>query len=217
MTLKIILQQVVLALVLIAIIAIMVIGLWPEAEVHQNPGVLAKSAPVFSRAISNTPVFKGGYELQQVGTVRCIVRVLQKHKYYYIGGLNLFSFDREAAISSHDIVVGWKEMSDEDVLKDFRFYLQDREYSWKPADINDRLIVKNMVEMNTALFHLIPSAIDIEKRFEEIKVGNIIQLDGAIMKVTVKGSKYTWGERQFVTGGPMGKFVVYVNTIKIVK
>ena len=213
---KVIVQQVFLILLFVAIVVTLFIGLWPEKEVHQEPGVMAKGAPKVTR-IRREPIHGDGYEFLPVGSFSFTGRVLQKRKYYYILGLNMFSFDKAAAVSPVDYLIGWNEMSDETTLKIFRFYIDGREWSWKPDDINDRPKLKPMVEKNIAMMHVIPGGPAVEHTMGNVFVGSIIKCKGEVVKVSSTQTAYSWGTSKVEESRESKDYIVWLDDLRVLK
>jgi hypothetical protein len=216
MNTKNIVQQILLFLLLIAIIVTLVIGLWPAEEVHQKPGILAKGAPKITR-IHRDPIRKNGYEFLPVGMFSFKGRVLQRQRYYYALGIDMFAFDKPAAVSPVDLLIGWNEMSDETTLEIFRFYLDGRKSAWKPDDINDRPKLEDLVELNTALVHVIPGSASIKAKLRNVYVGHIIECKGEIVKVQSTETAFSWGTAKLDESISKREYIVHMTELVIVK
>ena len=213
---KNIVQQVVLGILFLAIVVTLFIGLWPEKVVHQEPGVLAKGAPVVL-GMRREPISVEGFQFLPVGSFSFTGRILQKRKYYYVLGLNMFSFDKTAAVSPVDYLIGWNEMSDEETLKTFRFYIDGREWSWKPNDINDRPKYTKLVERNVGLMHVIPGSPGVELTMDDVYVGSIIRCKGEVVKVSSTETAYTWGTSKIEESRGHKDYIVYLTDLKVMK
>lgn len=210
---KRILQQIVLILIGIALTVVVVIGVWPTKVVSHPPGELCNGAPTIAGLRRPAVVKKNGYELETLARIKLVGRVLQRRNFYDILSLEMFSFDREARVSPVSIMIGWDEMSDESVLEEFSFFIEGRESRWKPDDINQRLVVKPMVEDNTALIHLIPESPSIEKQFEELYIGTLVTIDGMVVKVSDTESPFQWGTDELSTEEAARDRIVLVKSI----
>jgi hypothetical protein len=214
---RLIFQQVVLGLLLAMLITVIVIGVWPETTIEQPPGILGKNSPKIVRRAAYEPIVREPYEYYSLGAIRFTSRILAKQRYYYLFGMNTLSFDRTAEFAPYDLLIGWREMSDEETLADFRFYIDNREYTWKPKDINDRPKVTKLVEMNTALVHIIPGNAANQAILDEICSGHIVFLDGVVVKVKSTVSNYSWGNLNIDVGVPKPTYTVLVNEVRIVQ
>lgn len=214
MNAKSILQQVFLILLFIAIVITLVIGLWPSKVVNQQPGVLARGAPKVT-TISKEGLRKDGFVFDPVAHFSFKGRILERRNYYYILGMNMLSFDRAAAVSPVDFLIGWNEMSDEATLETFRFYIDGREWSWKPDDINDRPKYTKLVESNVAMVHVIPGNNAVDKKLDDIYVGHIVTMSGDIVKVSSTKTAYSWGTSKTEESVSSNEYIVMLDELRV--
>ena len=91
---------------------------------------------------------------------------------YYLG--------REAELSPVDLAFGWGPMSDEKVLKHISISQSNRFYYWSTRKFP---IPRRQIEINSANMHLIPANDDIKKRLKSVREGQVIRLQGYLVRV----------------------------------
>lgn len=139
---------------LICIACFVLIALfWPGGEVRRPPGVLVPEEP------------------SQVYHIRA--RVLLTERYW---------FGRESDLSPLDLAVGWRLMSNQEILDGLRLYSLHRAYMWTGR--NDRLPAKeDAIITHSANMHLIPAGRDIEATLKSLRRGDLVDLRGYLVQV----------------------------------
>ncbi len=158
-----------------ALVIIVFIGLvLPEKTITYPPGIRMAAEPVQIAMPEGTVIVLDNYNLKALASYNLKGRVLAKRRYY---------FDRESEISPMDLTVGWKEMSDTAMLEHFSIRLSGRYYTSRfdkpplryhlsPEGINSHM-------SNT---HLIPADEEVERAMNAIRVGDIVSLDGYLVR-----------------------------------
>lgn len=98
-------------------------------------------------------------------------RVLAASHYY---------FDKMSRISPMDLVLGWRELSDEVVLNQISFSTANRTYEWSNPE---GIISDEFIKTNTKLVHTIPENERIRQLLKSIRLGDVIFARGYIVNV----------------------------------
>lgn len=146
---------------------------WSDREESHPPGILVTELPQQKELPQKLPPIP--YKtvlLDPLAEYSMRARVLSTERYW---------IDRLSRIVPVDVALGWGVMSDTRVLEDLkisqngRFYF----YSWRdPAPVNPREIVASSANM-----HLIPSTPYIEQEIKRLRKGQVVKLDGYLVKV----------------------------------
>lgn len=168
-----------LKFILICIVAYSGYHVWSNYPIKHGPGVIAQNPP----KINNT-VFKDDFSFKKarlfpLKEISGEVRILENKKYY---------FDSNSEISPLDVLVGWSEMSDEKNIDHVNASLDDRylklKYSRPP------LPLKTIMDQ-IALWHLVPSTKEMEKKLKNVRRGSVIRLEGQIVNIN-KPNGHRW-------------------------
>jgi len=139
--------------------------------VHRPPGVLAASDPVQVDIPDGRPFAFGKYQVTPLAQFNVRARVLSAETY---------SHGREADLSPIDLALGWGRMSDSAVIDKLaisqggRFYF----YSWT----NQPPLPPQEIIEHSANMHLIPANALAEKQLGQVRVGNIVDISGYLVR-----------------------------------
>lgn len=147
--------------------------------VHWSPGVLAPAEPVQEDIDRAEHIPYKGVELTPRARFSAEVRVLSRER-YRLGALG-------SAVPL-DFAVGWGPMSDSAVLADIKISQANRFYFWH-YDGEAPPIPRRDIETHSANWHLLPAAAAVFDTLDEVRVGEIVQLEGEL--VDIKGSDFT--------------------------
>jgi len=122
----------------------------------------------------STPLKKTEFKdviLTEKATFALTAKVLSAERYY---------FDRNSNVSTMDIAVGWFNLSNETILKDIDFSQSSRKYEWQSHSniVNDQEILRT-----TSNIHLIPATDEITQQLKQIKIGQVVYLEGMLVDV----------------------------------
>ena len=139
--------------------------------VHHGPGQLAPDEPVQVNLTMSHPIRFKDHTLQPLATFDIQARVLSRERYW---------FDRGAKLSPIDFALGWGPMSDNrlldllDISQGHRFWM----FSYSGGTTNDE------VSHHAANMHMIPSTPAIEHTLLDVRVGQIVHLEGELVEAT---------------------------------
>jgi len=176
------------ALMFVVIAIILYNGLKPIAVVRDSSSLNPMEEPIQQDLTQADPIlFKDGkFNLiyQPVADYSITARILGKKRY---------SGDWSAQVAKYDFAFGWGDMSIPEMTKgiaisqSMRFYF----YRTKPdCQLTLRYIVRH-----SANNHLIPANRAVKKALASIKKGDIVRIDGKLIKVS------GWYDKQTVTWG----------------
>ncbi len=150
------------------------------SEVSYSPGPIAPNSPVQEK-ITSAPVFqKKGYIIRPLARFQIEARVLSRERY---------RFDRGAALSPIDLALGWGPMSDQAVLDQIDISQGGRFYRWR---VDQYPIPRKDIIEHSANMHMIPAADDVEKDLLAVRKGEIVLVEGYLVKATSdKGAVWT--------------------------
>lgn len=141
---------------------------YPESH---GPGITAKVEPKISRIGWQEPLTFKGATIKPVKQINAEVRVIKKKRYY---------FDDFARYSPVDVLVGWKQLSDERNLDYLYFSLNNRNYQ---LNYTKPPVELTLVAAQTDLWHLIPANAEVESQMDKLRNGNIIYLKGLLVNI----------------------------------
>lgn len=147
---------------------------WSEIPIKRGPGIVAESAPEFSRAENQMNITFDGNTFSPFKKVSATVRVVEKDRYY---------FDGMSQFSPYDILVSWGQTSDQKNLDYINFKLKDRSFSYNKLRLP---LGEKAIKDQTKLWHLVSSTKDIESKLFGLREGHIITISGYLVDVTTK-------------------------------
>lgn len=141
-------------------------------EVRYSPGAIAPHEPVQEK-ITSAPIYqKAGYIIRPLARIRLEARVLGRERYRY---------DRGAALSPVDLALGWGPMSDQAILDQIDISQSGRFYRWR---VRNYPIPRNDIIEHSANMHMIPANEAVEKDLLAVREGEIVHLEGYLVKAT---------------------------------
>ncbi|WP_078121629.1 hypothetical protein [Thiosocius teredinicola] len=145
---------------------------WSEpAAVQLGPGIHANVLPAQSATASGDSFDYKGYRITPLADFSIRAKVLSREDY---------SFGREADVSPMDLALGWGPMSDEQVLSDIAISQSGRWYRWSTPNLP---IPRRDIETHSANMHMIPASDDVADALDDFRQGQIIQLEGYLVRV----------------------------------
>lgn len=158
----------------ILMFALVACGAWnylARRAVPQAAGILAPQAPVQSDRLDTRVFTTGSFQITPLASFTVQARVL---------GVAEYRVGREADLSPVDLALGWGRMSDTtvidqlDIRQNNRFYF----YSWSgQPPLPPHEIVEHSANM-----HLIPANEGLEKQLRKVRVGNVVELSGYLVR-----------------------------------
>ncbi|ULG67732.1 hypothetical protein [Marinobacterium sediminicola] len=90
-----------------------------------------------------------------------------------------YSLGREAELSPWDFALGWGEMAQPEVAKQFEIRQSGRWYYWRADTLP---IPRRQIETSSANMHLIPASQQVRDRLEQIKEHDQLRLRGFLVE-----------------------------------
>lgn len=173
-------------------------------QITLGPGVLAAELPRQERIGSPVSRTMNGYSITELMAFHIKAKILAK-KNYYTG--------READLSPTDLVLGWGNMSDEDVLSKIKITQSNRFYFWRVDSFH---IPRKEIETHSANMHLIPTNDSVARDIARVQAGEIIEISGSLVEVTTSdGWRWKSSLTRNDTGGGACELIL-VESIKTV-
>lgn len=177
----------------------------PEATVQLTPGVKVDQAPIQKKLVRADKIQLEDYQITPLASFELKAKVLAKQSY---------SLGRESDLSPIDLALGWQKMSDENVIKQIDISQSGRWYRWRTDAFP---IPRREIETQSANMHLIPANEMIEALIESAKVGQIIAMKGALVRVDGKDG---WHWQSSLTREDTGNHaceLVYVDSFELIQ
>ena len=160
--------------ILIACAAFLLVALfWDGPEPRTPPGVLVPDEPEQEAIESKHQWRYKDAEVTALANFRVRARVLLTAHYWW---------GREADASPVDLTLGWRLMSNQEILDGLHIYRMRRAYAWSarsnrlPASVED-------ITAHSANMHMIPSTDDIAARLREIRRGDLVDIRGFLVEI----------------------------------
>lgn len=166
-------------LLVILVLAAVAYSVWRhEPEIELGPGVSAPAIPIQNKAHNDVFDFKG-YTITPLQTISLQAKVLSR-KNYLVG--------KESELSPIDLALGWGRMSDESILKDIKITQSNRWYHWR---VDAFPIPRKEIETHSANMHMIPANDEVKAAMKKANKGNVIKLEGYLVKATQGNWQWT--------------------------
>lgn len=148
--------------------------------IAQAPGVLVDSEPVQTDPASRTPIRHGDYELTPLADYAIEARVLSRHDY---------SFDGGSALAPTDLAVGWKRMSDNDVIAKLELSQSARYFTYRWKDASP--IPADEIVRSAANMHMIPADATAARDLARVRIGEIVTMHGQLVQAK-RSDGWSW-------------------------
>lgn len=135
-----------------------------------GPGIIAAGEP-YQWETSEPAMDIDSFEIRPRASFEGEARVLAAEHFY---------LDRKAWLSPMDIVIGWGNLSDEEILSLVKFDQSSRSYSWVNSNPN---IDDEEITLSTANLNIIPADNIIADKLDRIKIGQFIRFSGLLVDV----------------------------------
>ena len=146
---------------------------WPGGEGRRPPGVLVPEEPTQVSIPQPRPWQVKDYRVTPLALYHIRARVLLTEPYW---------FGRESDLSPLDLTVGWRLMSNQEVLDGLRLYSLHRAYMW--TERNNRMPAKEEdIITHSANMHLIPANPDVGSALKSLRRGDLVELNGYLVQV----------------------------------
>ncbi|MCF6253983.1 MAG: hypothetical protein L3J38_04465 [Thiomicrorhabdus sp.] len=143
--------------------------------------------------------------LLEKATYSVTAKVLSAERYY---------FDRHSNLSTWDVLIGWYNLSDETILNQIEFSQSDRQYQWHAPT---QVLSEQEIQRTSSNIHLIPENEEIAQKLKQIKIGQIIYLNGTLVDVdNPSGWHWKTSVNQNDTGKKAGK-ILYLKEFEVVE
>lgn len=147
---------------------------WQGRPVAHAAGVLAPAEPVQTVPESVDSWSFHGHQITPLARFEIRARILSTERY---------RFDRAAELSPVDLALGWGPMSDSQVLGDITIRQSDRWYFWSASHLP---ISPAEISSHSANMHMIPATPGIARRLTGARVGQIVHLEGDLVRADGK-------------------------------
>ncbi|WP_373017188.1 hypothetical protein [Thiomicrorhabdus sp.] len=177
----------------------------PVPPVELPPGEEAYNEPQQQNlAYPDTFNFKN-HEITAVADFEIEAKVLSQERYY---------LDRASKLSPVDFVLGWKAMSDQEIVNKFTFNQSVRWYNWysKVPPIS-----KYYVMIQTANVHLIPSNEFIAEKIKAVRTGEVVHMVGKLVNVQGKDGWFWKTSLSRSDHGDNADEILWVEDIEVTK
>jgi hypothetical protein len=154
------------------LIVILLYFFYPETVITYPAGITAPDQPKQINLVGTKEWKLDEFSFRALAEYSIKARVLSR---------NNFSVGRESEISPFDLALGWGPMSDQSITDKIDISQSNRWYRWK-ADVLP--IQAREISLNSANVHIIPKDETIEKKFDEVYKGSLIEMKGYLVEIT---------------------------------
>lgn len=193
----------------ILIIVLIVSIIWGirncSGKVTLGPGVMVNDVPVQEEIKSPISFNHLGFTITKVANFKIKAKVLAREDYY---------FDRGADLAPVDLALGWGRMSDESILEQINITQSGRFYRWR---VESFPIPRREIETHSANMHLIPADKYVQYLIDDIREGEIIELNGSLVNVQ---SNEGWYWNSSLTRNDTGNGaceLIWVESLSVLK
>lgn len=178
-------------LISLAILLVVLVYLfYPEKVITYPAGITAPEHPTQTNINLPEEWTINEFNFKALAEYQIRARVLSR---------NDFSLGKESEISPLDLALGWGPLSDQSVIDKIEFSQSSRWYHWQ-ADVLP--ISRSEISLNSANIHIIPKDEKIEKDFDNVYKGSLIEMQGYLVEVTTTdGWRWKSSLRRDDTGG----------------
>ena len=176
----------------------------PDTIHYAAPDEVIDKAPVQAEVADLQPIPFDDYAIQPMAEFTLEARVLAREDYW---------LGREADLSPTDLVLGWGEMADPQVVKQINIRQSGRWYFWQ---VESFPIPRRNIETQSANMHLIPANDEVARTLKQIRPGQLVTLQGYLVNVNADDG---WRWRSSLTREDTGANaceLIYVKQLKII-
>lgn len=176
---------------------------YTNLPVTHGPGVLADNKPTIKLLRWQKPFSVKEAKATPKKEIEGEVRILRKKTYY---------FDDKKEYSPVDLLVGWKDLSDETVLDKFHTDITDRKYEFDIAV--PPMPVSDMHRM-TDLWHLVPANDAVDKQISDLREGHVIKIKGLLIDLSKDGKKLFTSPSSLELNEKYNSYTIWVEELQI--
>ncbi|MFN1833830.1 hypothetical protein AB2B38_001105 [Balneola sp. MJW-20] len=184
-------------------LGVLVYFTYTNLPVKQGPGIKAEYSPTIKLLKWQKPFSFKEVTLTPRKEFGAEVRVIRKKNYY---------FDDFKEYSPTDLLVGWKDLSNGDVLGRFHAEITDRNYEF---DLTTPPVPVSQLHDQTDLWHIIPSSDSISDKLNEIREGHIIKISGLLVDVSNDNGMIRSTNISLDQQKKYSSFIVWVEELEI--
>jgi hypothetical protein len=162
------------AALLLACAAVLLLAVfWDGPVVRHPPGVLVPYEPE-QQLVGNPRKWRyHDAEVTTLATFRVRAQVLLTDRYWY---------GMEASVSPVDLTLGWRLMSNQEILDGLHLYRMRRAFAWTGRN-RSLPASPEAISAHSANMHMVPSTPDIEERLRALRRGELIDLRGYLVEI----------------------------------
>lgn len=181
---------------------------YPPEAVRFEPGVEVFSEPQIYTTPDGEPFQFKQHQLTPVGEMELTGKVLAQEPYY---------MDRGSKISPLDMVLGWKALSDQEIVDQFEFRQSLRWYAWGPSTGHRMPMRRFEILGQSENLHLVPSTEVLAKKLKTVRTGDIVYMLGKL--VNVKGQDgWVWKtSKHLMDSGDNSSEIFWIEEFEIIK
>jgi hypothetical protein len=162
------------AAILIVFVAILFMAVsWDGPEPRLPPGVLAPYEPEQEALDPRRHWHFKDSEVTALANFRVRARVLLTEHYQW---------GRDAAVSPVDLTLGWRLMSNQDILDGLNIYRARRAYTWSARNGTLPAAEQDIIA-HSANMHMVPSTPELADRLRTINRGDLVDIRGYLIEL----------------------------------
>ena len=169
-----------------------------------GPGTFAPSEPQQTRITDPKSFIVKKQRITPLAHYKITAKVLSKKNYY---------FDRESILSPTDLALGWGRMSDESIIESIHISQSGRWFRWHAEKLP---ISKKEIQNHSCNTHILPANKSVRTTLKKIRKGDIIQLEGKLIKATNPSGGEWISSLSRTDSGAHACEVVWVESLKII-
>jgi len=184
--------------------AVLYLAFMYKPDKRWHPGIMINAEPEVSLLQNGPSWTKDGFTLTGQAVYHARARLLHKHHYL---------FDEASGVSPYDLVLGWGKLSEQSVLDKLSFSQFGRwyEFSWH----GEQPLPPAEIGAHCGNMHIIPANAQVRASLDSVGVGDIVDIEGKLVKVTKPGGwEWNTGTGADSRGG-RGCKIIYVEKLAI--
>jgi hypothetical protein len=199
-------MRVALKWILAAAICLSAYQSWLLRELERPPGVLVLDEPVQMKLEGPLKTLrKDEYVMEALASYQIRGRLLHRERYRW---------DASAGVSPLDFGLGWGPMSDTQVLEQIEFSQSGRYLSWRWR--HQEPLPFDVLSSHASNNHLIPANDQVLAALNRMRIGQVVELDGYLVKVAGPRG-FTWAGSLVRTDTGEGACeIMYVENAKVI-
>lgn len=173
--------------------------------IEHGPGITASKKPSIKLLKWQKPFSYKDVTLTPRKEFEAEVRIIRKKNYY---------FDDFKEYAPTDLLVGWSDLSNEEILDRVHSEIIDRNYQF---DLTVPPVPVAQLHDQTDLWHVIPADSNVKDQISKLRQGNIINVKGLLVDVTGEQGMIKSTNVSLDLQKKYSSFVVYIEQIEITK